>query len=221
MHGRTLAAVGAALFALAAIAAGCSSSSSSGTPATAKPSASASASSSPGTSASPSSSPVGSATPTSATTTAPLTSSVTFPTVGGYGAKLSFASAPSPNDVSTSITGYNYGPAGIPTNAPNAQPSPASGETATVVATWEFTPAGSGTISVPAPEQVFSGLSAAPSGKAYYSYFADITAGASNGYNGGTGSGFQESGGTVTIPSSGGGTTLTEGHTYALQIVYF
>lgn len=219
MHGRTFSAVAAVLLAFAALAAGCSSGSSSGTPATAKPSAS--ASSSPGTSASPSSSPVGAATPTSVSTSAPLTSSVTFPTVGGYGLALTFPSAPSPSGVSTSITGYNYAPAGIPTNAPNAQPSPASGETATVVATWEFTPSGSSTISVQSPQQVFTGLSAAPSGKAYYSYFADVTAGASNGYNGGTGSGFQESGGTVTVPSSGSGTTLTEGHTYALQIVYF
>jgi hypothetical protein len=107
----------------------------------------------------------------------------------------------------------------VPTNAPSSQPSPTGGATPVVVFAFAFTSATSVTINNN-PTQVWSGVPALPAGKGYYSYFADITAAAPNGYSGP----FVPSNGVVTITSTGGGSgtqTLTAGHTYITELVYF
>ena len=126
------------------------------------------------------------AAPTSVATSGPLSTSNTFPAVGGITYSLTFTGTPNPNGATFNTVGYNYNPSPplvVPTNAPSSQPAPPSGVTPVVVYALTLSSATTVTINNN-PTQVWSGVPALPAGKGYYSYFADITAGSPNGYQG-------------------------------------
>lgn len=158
------------------------------------------------------------AAPTSVAATVTLTTTTTFATVGGIAQTLAFPSAPSPAGASYSTVSYNYAPpTAVPTNMPTSQPTP--GSPLVVVYAVTFTSATAETVS--SPTQTFTGVPALPAGKGYYQYFADITAGTSNGYSGP----YTPTNGTVVSGGGGGGssqtTTLLANHTYIIELVYF
>jgi hypothetical protein len=69
------------------------------------------------------------------------------------------------------------------------------------------------------PAETFTGLPTPASGKAYYTYFADMTGGTSSGYNGqGT---YSASTQTFSVPGSATSIPLSTNHIYALQVVSF
>jgi hypothetical protein len=153
----------------------------------------------------------------SATASATIGATLAFPAAGPYGATFNFSPPPSPAGVSANLTGADYAPAvAVPTNPPNNQPSPAAGSSATVVAAWTFKPASA--VTVGSPLQTITGLPIPPFGKQYYTYFADLTSGASFGY--GNGGSFNGVTGTLTFPAPGNTTPLTT-DTYLYEIVAF
>jgi hypothetical protein len=157
------------------------------------------------------------AAPTSVAATVALNTTTTFSTVAGIAQTLAFPGAPNPAGVTYSTVSYNYAPpTAVPTNMPTSQPTP--GNPLVVVYALTFTSATS--VTVQSPTQTFTGVPSLPAGKGYYTYFADITAGASQGYNGPQ----NQTNGTVVFAGGGGSqnsTTLTGGHTYVIELVYF
>ena len=157
------------------------------------------------------------AAPTSVAATVVLTTTTTFSTVAGIAQTLTFPSAPSPAGASYSTVSYNYAPpTAVPTNMPTSQPTP--GSPLVVVYALTFTSATAETVA--SPIQTFTGVPSLPAGKGYYQYFADITAGTSNGYSGP----YTPTNGTVVSGGGGGSsqtTTLLANHTYIIELVYF
>lgn len=163
---------------------------------------------------------------TSATTTATLGTTLTLAAVAGYTGTLSFTSMPSPTGVMVTSTGYNYAPpaalptappAAFPTNPPGSQPSPSGGATPTVIVGWVFEPSAAVTVSSPA--QTYTGIPAPAAGKSYYTYFGDMTAGTSFGYDGpGT---YNPSTQSFSIAAGTNTTSLSANHWYVLEVVSF
>lgn len=171
---------------------------------------------------SPTSNPSSTATaaPTSVASSAVLATTTTFASVAGIGLSITFTGAPNPAGVSFSTVSYNSAqPAAVPTNAPGSQPSPGAGVTPVVVFAETFN--ATTTVTIPNnPTQTFTGVPALPAGKSYYTYFADLTAATPNGYSGP----FAATNGTVAAVPGGsnpGTQTLTAGHVYLTELVYF